>query len=63
MEAFMGFDECYIQTKTHKHQMNLTMGHWNVGSRWKQKGFEVDELISKCGNSQRLQNTTCTQLK
>jgi len=25
--------------------MSLTMKHWNVGSLWKQKGFEVDELI------------------
>jgi hypothetical protein len=23
----VGFDECHIQTRTHKHQLNLTMGH------------------------------------
>jgi hypothetical protein len=25
------FNKCHIQTKTHKHPLNLTLGHWNVG--------------------------------
>jgi hypothetical protein len=44
--GWWGFDECHIQTKTHKHQLNPTMGHCNVSFLWKQKGFEVDKLIS-----------------
>jgi hypothetical protein len=40
-----GFNKCHIQSKTHKHQLSFTIGHWNIGSLWKQKGFEVDGLI------------------